>query len=172
MSLPPRRPWLVPSIALGLALVIGCDQPTGSTRPRSRNRAAAPAVEQPAPPPQPVEAPRQFIVGKTTQDVHDLEASKKAGGVVVQPKITAKDPITLQGNAYVSIIGQSSMLQIQHAMDLYQADNNGEYPKTKEEFMEKIINPGIRLPQLPAYQEYGYDAAAHKLVIIEYPDRK
>jgi hypothetical protein len=25
---------------------------------------------------------------------------------------------------------------------------------------------------LPYYQEYGYDAPQHKLIILEYPDRK
>ena len=28
---------------------------------------------------------------------------------------------------------------------------------------------GIQLPMLPYYQEYGYDADAKELVVIEYP---
>jgi hypothetical protein len=28
------------------------------------------------------------------------------------------------------------------------------------------------LPKLPYYQEYGYDPNQHKLIILEYPDRK
>lgn len=171
MSLLARRPWLAPSIALGLGLVAGCDQPTGPTRPRSAAR-SAPVVEQPTPPPAPAEAPREFIVGKRTQDIRQIEVEKKAGGGVATQKITAKDPISLQGNAYVTSIGKIAIGQIDHALDLYQA-TNGEYPKTYDEFMAKIIKEnGIVLPKLPAYQKYAYDAPSHKLVVMEYPDLK
>ncbi len=174
MSVPPRRPWPPLAIALGLALIpSGCDQPTGSTRPKSK----APTVVVDEPPPAPAppaqeEVKPRPILGKRTQDIRDVEKEKQAGGVVTPPRITAKDPITLQGNAYVSIIGQNSMLNIKHALDLYQAET-GEYPKTYAEFMEKIIKANnIALPTLPFYQEYGYDAPSHSLVILEYPDRK
>ena len=84
----------------------------------------------------------------------------------------ARDPITLQGNAYVSIIGQAATLNIQHAVDLYRAEND-RYPKDTNEFMEEIIKKNnISLPLLPHYQEYSYDANQHKLIILEYPDRK
>ena len=173
MSVPPRRPWPAPTIALGLALALaGCDQPTGSTRPRSRATTTTEVAQQPAPEPTPEPVKPRPILGEKTQDIRDMNKEQKAGGVVTQPRITAKDPITLQGNAYVSIIGQNSILNIQHAIDLYHA-TNGEYPKTTGEFMEQIIKANnIALPKLPFYQEYGYDAANHKLVIMEYPERK
>jgi hypothetical protein len=180
MSVPTRRPWPAPMIGLGLALTLalapaGCDQPGGgSTRPKVRTNPPEEVAEAPAPEPAPAPAPvaPRPIIGRTTQDVRDMEKEKQAGGVSKAPRITAKDPITLQGNAYVSIIGQSSMLKIKHDLDLYQA-TNGEYPKTLQEFMDNIIKPnGIKLPTLPAYQEYAYDAANHQLVIMEYPDRK
>ena len=175
MSVPPRRPWPAPAIALGLGLALalaGCDQPTGSSRPRSKVAPPAEVAEQPAPEPTPAPVAPRPILGEKTQDIRDMTKEQKAGGVVTQPRITAKDPITLQGNAYVSIIGQNSILNIKHAIDLYQA-TNGEYPKTTEEFMTNIIKANnIALPKLPFYQEYGYDAANHKLVIMEYPDRK
>ena len=178
MSVPPRRPWPAPTIALGLALALaGCEPPPGSSRPRSKVKPleeVAEAPAPPAPPPAPVAppvAPRP-ILGETTQNIGDMEKEKKAGGVVKEPRITAKDPILLVGNAYVSIVSQATQGQITHAVDLYQAET-GEYPKTLEEFMEKIIKPnGIKLPTLPFYQEYSYDAPNHKLVIMEYPDRK
>lgn len=180
MSVPPRRRWLAPmtALAFGLALVAGCDQPTGSTRPRSKapldqlvEQPAPQAPQAPPPPPQAPVAPRP-ILGQKTQDIRDMNKEKQAGGVVASTKITAQDPIRLQGNAYVSIIGKNSILNIQHALDLYQAET-GEFPKTTEEFMEKIIKANnVALPKLPFYQEYGYDAANHKLVIMEYPDRK
>ena len=91
---------------------------------------------------------------------------------VASTRITARDPITLAGNTYVNIIGQTSMNSIKQAMDLYHAAND-RYPKDYDEFMAEIINANnIALRQLPHYQEYGYDANEHKLIILEYEDRK
>lgn len=156
-------------------LPAGCDQPTGSTRPKSSapvpEAVSADAVpEAPAPPVDPAK-PRP-ILGRTTQDIRDASVEKKAGGMATEPRITAKDPIMMTGNAYVTIVGKSAIMNIQHAVDLYQAET-GEFPKTYAEFMEKIIRANnIALPKLPFYQEYGYDAPSHSLVILEYPDRK
>ena len=170
MSAPKRS--LAPALALALALA-GCDQPTGATRPRTK-LVLEPETTTPAPAPEPSPppvAPRP-ILGEKTQDVRDMAKEQKAGGVATQPRITAKDPILLTGNAYVSIVSQAASLNIKHALDLYQAET-GEFPKTTEEFMEKIIKANnVALPKLPFYQEYGYDAPNHKLVVMEYPDRK
>ncbi|WP_197446586.1 hypothetical protein [Tautonia plasticadhaerens] len=81
-------------------------------------------------------------------------------------------PITYAGNAYVSIVGQAAVLQIQHALNLYNALND-RYPADTEEFMTEIIDANqIALPQLPGYQEYAYKADTHELVVLEFPDRK
>ena len=170
-----RASWL----ALGLALTLaGCDQPTGSTRPKTRAIAATPdelAAPDPAPapppPPTPPVGPRP-ILGQRTTEVRDMAKEQKAGAIVKDPKITAKDPILLIGNAYVSIVSRAAQGNMTKAIDLYQAET-GEYPKTYAEFQEKILKPNnIALPMLPFYQEYGYDAPNHKLIILEYPDRK
>jgi hypothetical protein len=137
-------PWL----ALALALAGGCDEPK---KPKTRQ-----------------------ILGRTTQDIRPMEPEVKDAGakVVRKPTITAKDPITLSGNAYTSIIGQTSILLVQDAMNKYQALNDA-YPKDFAEFKRDIIEAnGIRLPVLPYYQEYGYDDKTHTLVVLEYPDRK
>jgi hypothetical protein len=194
-----RRPWpapaIVPALGLTLLFVAGCDQPTGSTRPQSRATqiagidetggqltpppaaASAPsAPTAPSPPaarsaPSPPVAPRE-ILNQRTQDIRDSAQEKKAGGVVTPPRITAKDPIRLTGNAYVSIVSNAASLNIKKAIDFYQADT-GEYPKSTEEFMEKIIKANnIALPRLPFYQEYAFDVPTHSLVVMEYPDRK
>lgn len=172
------RPWFCVTVLGGLALSgVGCDQPTGSTRPRSKAADVAGVDVAPAPEPAaaaPEAARPREILGRRTQDIRDAqqETRPQAGGVEVKPRITAKDPITLAGNAYVTAIGQTSILNIQHALDLYQA-TNGEYPKTFDEFKTKIIQENnIALPTLPFYQEYGYDAPTHRLLILEYPDRK
>ena len=176
MSVPPRRPWPARLTALGLTLaatLAGCDQPTGSTRPRSRTNPPAEVAEAPAPQaPAPAPVGPREILGQRTQDVRDMEKEKQAGGVVKDPKITIKQAYALQGNAYVSIVSQAATLNIQHAVDLYQAET-GAYPKDYPEFKAKIIDANnIALPKLPFYQEYAYDAPTHKLVIMEYPDRK
>lgn len=174
------RPGL--ALAACALLAAGCEEErhVASSRPNSR---AAEIVgvdtgggENPAPARAPAATAKKepvFIVGKRTQDIKDASAELKTGQAhQVAPRIVARDPITLQGNAYVSIIGQTSILNIQHAMDLYHATND-RYPKDYDEFMNEIIKANnIALPRLPHYQEYGYDAAQHKLIIIEYPDRK
>jgi hypothetical protein len=97
---------------------------------------------------------------------------RKGGAQVATTKITAKDYITLQGNAYVTIIGRTSILKIKQAMDLYHAEND-RYPKDYDEFMTVIIQANnIALPQLPPYQKFGYDEKEHKLIILEYQDIK
>ena len=170
------RPWTLAATLGALCLVpAACDQPTGSTRPRSVAPTPEPveaAAQVPTPAPEPVK-PRP-ILGQRTTDIRDAskETTPAAGGVQVQPRVVAKDPITLPGNAYVAIVGQSSILNIQHALDLYQAET-GEYPKSFAEFKDRIITANnIALPMLPFYQEYGYDVPTHRLVILEYPDRK
>jgi hypothetical protein len=113
------------------------------------------------------------IIGQRTQKVVSAAPELETGKAkVASTKITAKDPITLVGNAYVSIVGRASMLQIEQAVNLFHA-NNDRYPKDLAEFMAEIIKAnGIALPVLPRYQKYGYDEKEHKLIILEYADRK
>ena len=151
--------------ALPLVLVaVGCDEPR---YPGKKHQEAA------APPEAPAASKPRDTIGKTTQDIRAADpAVKQEGAKVVTPKIVAKDPILLVGNAYVTMIGKTSILQIEHEMKLFQAAND-RYPKDRQEFMDQIVKPGnIRLPTLPQYQEYGYDEKEHKLLILEYPDRK
>jgi hypothetical protein len=113
------------------------------------------------------------IIGQRTTDIRNAANELQKGGAqVATTKITAKDYITLQGNAYVTIIGRTSILKIQQAMDLYHAEND-RYPKDYDEFMTVIIQANnIALPQLPPYQKFGYDEKEHKLIILEYQDIK
>ncbi|WP_165074767.1 hypothetical protein [Paludisphaera rhizosphaerae] len=157
-------------LSLGLAaafltILAGCEEPRHVTKAGGKKNAVAHA---PAEKPEP-----KFIVGERTSEIKKIEPEVAQGANVIEkPKITAKDPITLQGNAYVTMIGQTSILKIQHAMNLYQAEND-RLPKDYNEFMEGIIKPNnISLPLLPHYQKYGYDEQQHKLVILEYPDLK
>jgi hypothetical protein len=151
---------------LALAAFAGCTEPRQVSKGGKNNAVAhgpAPAVEKEP----------EFIVGKRTQEIVPVDSGAAQGANVIEkPKITAKDPITLQGNAYVTMIGQTSILQIEHAVKLYQAAND-RFPKDYDEFMAEIIQANnIALPKLPHYQKYGYDEQQHKLVILEYPDLK
>jgi hypothetical protein len=146
----PRRFLWVPWLAL---LAAGCvDEPATQTTAQPKIKA-------------------RETIGKTTQDIRAVAPEVQHGGAqVVDPR--ARGPIMLPNNAYFSIVGQATILNIQHALDLYQAEH-GEYPKNLDEFMNEIIKPnGIVLPTLPYYQEWGYDAPTHQLVILEYPERK
>jgi hypothetical protein len=148
----------LPALALVLLLAVGCEEP--------RNVGGKKAA---APPPPPKD---NFIVGKRTQDIKEATPESLKGTQEANLRITAKDPITLQGNAYVTMIGRTTILEIEHAMNLFKATND-RYPKDYDEFMREIIKANnIALPVLPFYQEYFYDPNEHKLLIREYPDRK
>ena len=142
-----------------IALTAGCEEP----RHVAGEKPAAPAKKE----------EDTFIVGKRTTDIRNAATEvRDKGAVVTPPRITAKDPITLQGNAYVTMIGKTSIMNMQHAMDLYKAAND-KLPANYDEFKKEILEPNnIALPQLPRYQKYGYDEKEHKLVILEYPDLK
>ena len=163
-----RRALAVPIALLALA---GCDDSPGPTTP-GVGSAPAPKSEPAPPPAADIGKPRE-ILGKRTTDIRDANAEMKTAGAIQAPtRPIAKDPITLAGNVYVSAIGHTAINNIKHGMDLYQAET-GAYPKDYPEFMEQIIKKNnIALPTLPDYQEYAYDAPNHKLIILEYPDKK
>src|SRR5262245_57279873 len=98
-------------LATALALMAGCEE--------ERDVAAKPKA-QAAPP-----AKDTFIVGKRTQEIKNAAPEvQKRGATVASTKITARDPITLPGNAYVTMIGRTSILNIEHAVDLFHAAND------------------------------------------------
>ena len=152
------RATLAMAFALALPAAAGCEQRKRQTKP-------------PVP-----EVQTREILGKTTQDIRPMEPEVAEAGAVEAPtKITAKDPISMGGNAYVVSINHIAFNNVKHALDLYQAET-GAYPKSHDEFMAEVVKQGradgIKLPTLPYYQEYSYDVKEHKLVVLEYPDRK
>lgn len=162
----PRIPTLgLAAALLSLIAIAGCEEPRHVTKAGGKKNAVA---HGPAENPEP-----KYIVGERTTEIKRIEPEVANGANVIdKPKITAKDPITLQGNAYVVMIGKTSILQIQHAMNLYQAEHD-RLPKDYDEFMTDIIKANnIALPLLPHYQKYGYNEQEHKLVILEYPELK
>jgi hypothetical protein len=150
--------WII--LAFSTLALAGCEE-----EPRSVSR--KPAASSPT------KQESGSILGRRTQKVIAAEPELETGKAkVASTKITAKDPILLIGNAYVATVGRSAVLAIEAAVNLFHA-NNDRYPKDLDEFMSEIIKAnGIALPVLPDYQEYAYDAKEHKLIILEYPDRK
>jgi hypothetical protein len=153
-------------------MIAGCEeQPRVTQRPQP----GQPQAQQPPVAQAPQVQPRE-VLGKTTQEVRPAQPELERGAQVAQQKVTAKDPITMGGNVYVVSVDRIAAGNVKHAIDLWQADHDGRYPKDTKEFMDEIIKPGqpdgMRLPQLPYYQEYGYDEKEHKLIVLEYPERK
>jgi hypothetical protein len=169
--MPSRRRYVWPLAVPALLLAIGCEEP--------RNVGTLPSAN--SPPPTPAPAPAQpknevmqprAILNQRTTDIRDADVELKKGAKEGSTKITARDPITLGGNAYVTMVGRTSILQIESTLKLWQAEHD-RYPKDFKEFYDEIIKANnIALSRLPYYQEYGYDAKEHKLIILEYPDRK
>lgn len=57
-------------------------------------------------------------------------------------------------------------IQVPQALQLFKAMNDGNGPKTHEEFMEKIIKANnIPLPELPDGQKYVYDPEKEELMV-------
>ena len=155
-----------------LLLAAGCDRAPERREPQRRPW-DRPRPSRPPTPSQPAPGPEARAVAERDHRPADDPTSDrpspncKRARRVATTRITARDPITLPGNAYVTIIGRTSILNIQHAIDLYQAEN-GRYPKDYDEFMTEIIKANnIALPKLPHYQKYGYDEKEHKLIILQ-----
>ena len=148
--------------------IFGCDEPRTATSAEKAALAKAKEDEKNA------VKPRE-IIGKTTTDIRDKEVEVNKGAVVAKNSEAVKKEAYGPSKQYISAIDRVASLNIKHAVDLYQAEN-GAYPKDYDEFMKNVIKKGqpdeIRLPQLPYYQEYSYDAVAHELIVLEYPDRK
>jgi hypothetical protein len=164
-------------IAICVLAVPGCEEETRHVATKTETKAldqTGIAVSSDGNPrwqvkPQPPARQSGPIIGKRTTDIRNAtDELRKGGAQVASTKIVKKDYIPLLGNAYVSIIGQTSILKIQQAVDLYHADKD-RYPKDYDEFMTEIIKANnIALPVLPSYQKYGYDENEHKLIILEY----
>ncbi len=136
-----------------LLFLIGCKDPR--------------TVSEPGPSPK--EKSATGIIGKTTQDIGEYDPS--AGAKVSDGKMKPVNPLNPLGglNAYKPAVEQLMKLQIQQALNFFQAAN-GRYPKTHDEFMEKVIRANqIKLAVLPGNWVYQYDVQNHELVVVEGP---
>jgi hypothetical protein len=106
----------------------------------------------------------------TTDKIGEFDPN--AGKEIVTPDAKVTDPITGPLTILKSVRIQLPTLQIEHAINLFNA-SEGRYPKSHEEFMTRIIQENqLKLPQLTADLEYQYDVDNHRLVIIRTEDGK
>lgn len=115
-------------------------------------------------------------IGKTTQNVLDLAVAQAQGGVVVDNAAEVEEGgLGAASQAYRHGVAAIGGLAVEHKMRLHQAEH-GAVPATHQEFMAQIIAPGapdgVSLPMLPYYQEYAFDPATRKLVVVEFPAKK
>lgn len=101
------------------------------------------AAVAPTPPPPPVVEEPQVVTSKTPKRgrlLHDRGSYLSAVG---SARFTAEH--------------QTILNNVRHALDLYRAEH-GEFPKSHEEFMTRIIEANsIVLPELEEGYEYWYD---------------
>lgn len=148
------------SLAALTALLVGCEVPELDV-PESNPAPSPPAKQQAA-----------------EQETAAPTGPQQPSPVVSEPRaVTAKDPKKGKkmraAGGYLGAVGaarfyaEHSLIfdNIKHTLDLYYAEH-GEYPKTQDEFMKKIIQANqIKLPELDEGVEYFYDPADHLLKI-------
>jgi len=133
-------------MALGLMLLLGCEQPSPPQKP---------AVN--APP-----APVPVVIVQKKAEVGVGEKGRDYGqGIVATPAATlfaAKERLVFE-------------VQIPQAMQLFKATEN-RAPKDNDEFMRRIIKENnIKLPDLPEGDRYMYDPKTEQLM-VESPKRE
>jgi hypothetical protein len=105
------------------------------------------------------------IIGKKTDKIGEFDP--KAKQEVSDSKVRADDPILAPLQAYGPMVEQISKMEIEHAVDLFNA-SEGRYPKDHGEFMTRIIKANsIKLPVLPGGWQYAYDVPNHKLEVVK-----
>ena len=78
-------------------------------------------------------------------------------GVGRQGRDYERGPVSTPIKAMFTTKQRLQLLPIAQAMNVYKA-MNGHFPKTHDDFMEKIIRDnGIQLPELPEGYQYVYD---------------
>ena len=146
-------------LALALGVVSGCaDEPkakaTGQAKIKTRE-----------------------TMNKTTQEVLKLSDALAQGGVLAATNIEVADPLTQAASAKRTLTGKVGAMGVEHAIQIRNASSiQDPKPLTYDEFMAEIIKKGqpdaMPLGMLPYYQEYAWDEANQKLVVVDFPAKK
>jgi hypothetical protein len=146
-----------------LMAIAGCDAPSSTTGTASTT---TPKVDD------------RETIRKWTDVVLKLEDALAEGGQIAEHGGSLGPSGGYLGTiakAYRGVMGDLSTGVIAQRIQEYEILNDTTL-KTYEEFMEHIMKKGqpdaYRLPQLPYYQEYAYDAANKRLVVVEFPEKK
>ena len=105
-----------------------------------------------------------LILNKTTQEIGewDPEANRK-----LRDDSEGVNIVNHVSKGASGAINQIAKLGVQQALNLFNAAE-GRYPKSHEEFMEKVIKANnIHLPQPVTSCEYQYDVENHELKVVE-----
>lgn len=150
------------SISIGLALALGLIAGCDAEKPKGKATSQVKARE---------------TIGKTTQNVLKLTDALAQGGVLAATTIEATDPLTQSGDAYKTQVAKIGAMAVKQAIDIRNASSiQDPKPLTYDEFMAEIIKKdqpdGMQLAMLPYYQEYAWDEANQKLVVVEFPKKK
>ena len=113
-------------------------------------------------------------IGKTTQNVLELNEALAAGGVLAESTAEGNG-LEVYADAYRSSVAKIAGIAVTQKMQLYKAEHES-VPATHADFMDHIIEPGkpngLALPMLPYYQEYSFDPQTKSLVVVEFPAKK
>ncbi len=144
-------PYQVYAWVLLVTLFAGCVP----TPPTSVNKPATPPSPATSATPAAVESPPTERVAAEAGVGKKGQSLKNETGIAVEP---LKQLIQFEQKSIFD-------LQIKPALELYKGAT-GSYPKTHEEFMEKIIQAnGIQLPTLPEGQTYVFDPEQGQLMV-------
>lgn len=110
------------------------------------------------------------------QDVKTLVDARQARAqnpklVEVENRINATDPVSAAGSAYFAITTRAQLLNMEHAIKIYKADNDNKHPPFAE-FSRMLKDANVELKGLYRWQVYAYDDQTGELLILEDPDRK
>ncbi len=141
---------------ISIIFLVGCKEPDGSYS--SKKDGAKKATET-------------GIFNRKTTDIgeYDESAKRQKSDSEIQPT----NPLNPLGalSQYDAISQEIAGMGIDYHLSHFNAIH-GRYPKSHEEFMEKVIKPNrnLKLPVLSGGKEYQYDVKNHKLVVVESAD--
>jgi len=145
-----------------ISWAVACLAAAGGCRPAAESPPAKPRIET------------RKTIGKTTQNVLELSRALADGGVPAAMEITGEG-IDVYADAYRTSVGKIAVMAVEQRMKMHAVEHDSP-PETYDEFMAAIIQPGspggLQLPMLPYYQEYAYDPAEKRLVVVEFPAKK
>lgn len=137
-------------LALVLCAMTGCDL---FKEPKKKvAEGAAPEAAKEAAPPQMEQVKAGVGVGQKGSKIRGEGVNQMIAGPAIA-YFNAKEKIVFE-------------IEVPHNLEIYRALNDGNYPKSHDEFMEKVIKEyQVKLPALPEGHQYVYDVESHTLMV-------